>query len=375
MATLTFEEIRDQIQSDLLSEVSTELDLSETSAIGAMVDVFSRQLRKAYEALEEYKAAGSIDARGSALDALCAITLVQRKAATASRATIVCTASAPIGIGEVRLKKFGAPSIVFSNAEIVPIGAGPIVFECETLGPVSAEAGTLSKLVTPVTNLTSFVPNANDAALGAAAEGDGALALRRRASLSAGQSSRIEAIRKAILDLQGVESVTVAENDTLTTSATGVPPKSIHVVVQGPSVPTGADDLAVAQVIAATKPAGISVHGTYYSSVVNGVTARFDRPTIVNATLALTLTVDRATFAGATALKEFLATRSTSFAPGVDVRPSLIVGWIHEFPGVIAVDDLSLDGENFLTTMPISASQTARLTVGGTTVTVVYGAY
>lgn len=126
--------------------------------------------------------------------------------------------------------------------------------EAEETGEVVAATHTLTQIETAVSGWT-FVTNEADAELGTAVETDAALRLRREDEISAGGSSNADAIRAAILELDGVVSCTVFVNDTNTTDGDGVPPHAIEVLVRG------GDDQEIWDTIWATKSAGIQAYG------------------------------------------------------------------------------------------------------------------
>ena len=114
-------------------------------------------------------------------------------------------------------------------------------------------------------------------------ESDAALRKRRQQSLQTGGSRSLNAIRAAILALDGVEAATVIENTSIVSAVVEgltLAAKSIAVIVY-PSTLTDDQKAGVAEAIYATIPAGISTNGTDVTATVTGLdgfskTIKFD---------------------------------------------------------------------------------------------------
>ena len=109
-------------------------------------------------------------------------------------------------------------------------------------GAVEANAGTLTKIVTPQYGWAS-VTNTVDATPGASEESDAALRQRRDLAARRTGNSSISAIYQALADLDGVERLKLYQNTSDTTDTDGIPPHSLWAIVQG------ATDAAIAEVI------------------------------------------------------------------------------------------------------------------------------
>lgn len=151
-----------------------------------------------------------------------------------------------------------------------------IVFESQNTGPIRAPAGTLTKIVTPVSNWDS-VTNPLDASLGRDLETDTDYRVRRRASLAIAGASTVPAIRASLLGITDVTAAIVKENDTNVVDISGRPPKSFECIV------LGGDDADIAERIWEDKPVGIETFGstTYIHVDEQGIprSIKFSRPT------------------------------------------------------------------------------------------------
>lgn len=156
-------------------------------------------------------------------------------------------------------------------------------------GPVVANAGTLTVIVTPVSGLTN-VANITDAVLGRNVETDNEYRARRAETLQIAGAGTVEAIRSRLLALTGVTAVIVFENETLIPDMDGRPPKSFEAVVQG------GDQQAIADLLWQVKPAGILTDGSIETDITDsqGQTheIRFSRPTPVPIYVILNLSVN-----------------------------------------------------------------------------------
>ncbi|HXK37385.1 MAG TPA: baseplate J/gp47 family protein [Candidatus Paceibacterota bacterium] len=99
-------------------------------------------------------------------------------------------------------------------------------------GALEAPAGTLTEIVTPVFGWVS-VTNLSDAVTGNARETDPALRARRWEAAKAVGLHHPSAIRKALLDINGVTAVLLEVNNGTVTNENGVPPQHVRAIVQG----------------------------------------------------------------------------------------------------------------------------------------------
>lgn len=125
---------------------------------------------------------------------------------------------------------------------------------CTELGPVSAEAQTITQIVTPILGWESVV-NPLAASEGRLQETDEELRIRFRNTKLERSSNILDSLYSALLNLDGVEEVRIYENDTDITDSNGVLPHSFLPVVLG-----GSSQL-IAETIWKNKPMGILSQG------------------------------------------------------------------------------------------------------------------
>lgn len=273
------------------STIDPALDTSADAVIGQLNGIIASALAEQWEVQQALYDALDPDAvTGAQQDALYSLTNTARKVATKSKvmATVNLQPGALVGAGDAVASVDGNPSARFVNTEAMSnTGGAPadfdVVFEAEVVGPVVANAGTLTVIETFASGWNS-ITNADDAELGSATESDAAYRIRRVLELAAIGGGTVAGIRGDLLALTGVVAAIVIENDT-DDELDGLPPHSFEAVVQG-----GADaDIAAS--LLNNKPAGILAVGSDSADAVDseGVThtLAFSRPTGVPIYVAL----------------------------------------------------------------------------------------
>ena len=186
---------------------------------------------------------------------------------------------------------------------------------CTTPGAVSAPAGTVQHLVSPVSGLTSAV-NALPATPGTEAETDASCRNRLRAAASAPALGTLDAIRNGVLSVSGVSDCVVLENTGDAADDRGIPAHSICVLFQGGNANQ------VAQTVFDKKAPGIGTYGALALTVTDdwGGEHTVNVQRITNAAVALTLELtplsgyDASTVPAA--IRAALAAFSASFSVG-----------------------------------------------------------
>ncbi len=260
----TLSEVEAEMQADVLGEVDAGLDLSSESPLGQVVSIFARQITRDRELIGTLY--GGIDpnkAEGVLLDNVAAITGTTRLAAKKSLAkcnlSLNATVTVPAGS---RISVATQTNVVFElTADVTSTTAGTYTgtFEALVTGPVAANAGTLTNILTPVSGWTA-VTNPLDAELGRNVETDTELRVRRAIELAEPGSSSANAIRAGVLNVAGVESCFVYENTSDQTDEFMVPPHAFEVIIWDGLTPQ-ADDQEIFQAIYDNKGGGGQAYG------------------------------------------------------------------------------------------------------------------
>ena len=202
-----------------------------------------------------------LTAEGQWQAALGQIYFLSPKTATNSVATCTCTGL----VGTV----IGAGSIIQSSSEdntqwvaletkTIPSGGNvTISFQCMTDGAISAEPGTLTKIVT-VTPGWDTVTNQESAVVGTLAETQRAFEQRRYNSVAINARGSIAALYSALASIDGVIDLSILENHTdvaETQHGVSVPAHSVYITI------VGGTDEDIAYAIYRNKDAGCGTAG------------------------------------------------------------------------------------------------------------------
>lgn len=352
----------------MLADVSQEqkvkidpvLDTTPESPTGEFNGIFASHLREAWEVLEIAWNFGPLS-EGRQLENVAAITGTRRQEATPSRfggthrAIVNLDAGATLPIGSVAHVD-GKPDVRFDTTEAVTNSGGSpanfnVALESETLGPVVANAGTLTVIATPVVGWNS-ITNPYDAELGLPEDDDPALRARREEELRATGSGTVDSIRSDLLALttpdgeKPILEAIVLENTGDVIDAYGIPPHSIEPLVYD-GVAAATDHDLIAQVVWDSKGAGIRTVGglsgdaTDALGVVHAV--RFSRPVIRNVGFEVEIEVDSLQYDGDDAVKQVLVnTMAAIQKPGAEVKWSKYVAAILSVPGVLSVQAIGI---------------------------------
>ena len=154
------------------------------------------------------------------------------------------------------------PSIVTNTSNLIIksiTSFGNIVKDVDGAIGVVADVVTIAPSISGITSVT----NRYQFVTGRVLESDIDLRNRHSLSLSTAGSATVEGIRSDLLLVEGVTNAFVIENDTLSTSAEGVPPKAFLSVVKG-----GLDQ-DIGNALWLTKGAGIETDGAIQVTTID----------------------------------------------------------------------------------------------------------
>lgn len=275
------------IETDELTLVATNLDVSPDSVVGQLNGIFSRQLGIGWEQLELcYHAFDPDVAEGRLLEMLGKLTGTFRRGSTASKVILNCTLdngtvlTPLVAYAETEDKpdiRWTVSSIVHPSGFTAPSsGVFPVTFVSEQLGEIEGFAGTINVISTPITGWKGVV-NPDDAEIGLLTDLDPAFRVRRETELATIGSATIRAITANVSQAFGtqIQTLVVFENDGDNVDSRGLLPHSVEVLIFDGDVPT-VDNNALAQVIFDSKAGGIHTSGSSSgtaNALVNGVEA------------------------------------------------------------------------------------------------------
>lgn len=175
-------------------------------------------------------------------------------------------------------------SLSLTNSQIINVYQG-VEATSTNLGAISADAGTLTAIQSPVNGWISVV-NPFDASIGSEIQTDEELRDYYKASKNFGGSSTLNALKAALYRVSGVKYVSINENTSNISST--MPSHSFSAVVLGGR----RDDIA--QTILENKPVGINSFGTSEGNAIdingNNYTVYFSRPEFVPIAIRISLT-------------------------------------------------------------------------------------
>lgn len=269
------------IRDDMIAQAKTiygqdmylGIDSQDYQYISAIALKISDTLQSVQAA---YNSRSPSTAMGAALASVVKINGIRPFAATYSTCPVILSGDPATmissGIVSDGTNNWDLPAVVNLDAT----GSATVTAICETVGAVTAQPGTINKIVTPTQGWKS-VTNAVPAVAGRAAERDSELRGRQAKSTQLPSQSLLSGTLAGVVAVPGVSRCEVYENDTSQVDANGLPPHSITVVVEG------GDDIAIAQQIKARKGVGGYTNGTTEIKLLeaNGdyQIIRFYRPT------------------------------------------------------------------------------------------------
>jgi uncharacterized phage protein gp47/JayE len=272
-------DIAESIAADQRSTISAQLDVSESTAIGNLNNIFADRIALAYEALEEAVVMVDPDnATGERMVSIALLTGTELRAAQPGSVTITCTlAASTVFLAEsLVVHAVDDPTNRWLNrddVETTTAGTYDVTFLSEVAGvDAVAIAGTLTVIASPLDGF-SLATNAEDATPGRDIESIEELRARREDELALGGSGTVDAIRADVLELDGVIECLVEENAT-DAPVGDLSPHSLRVVVWDGD-PGAVANNDIAQAIFETAPAGIAVLGA-----LSGVATRSDGATV-----------------------------------------------------------------------------------------------
>lgn len=291
-------EIQESTRTRLRASISEKLDLSERTVLGNWNNIVCEDLTGLEELGQEaYNAFDRDAATGDRLSSLAIVMGVPRRE-TPTTGLVVMTLNLDAGLtfapGDITFQVDGEPDNTWHNRdEVVSTSSGnyDAVFESDLTGSTAtAASGTLTVLIDPTDNTVNSGTNAQDATPGKDRETDAELRVRMAQGVASGGSHTVNAIRAALVNVNGVISADVFENTTSIVDADGIPGHSIRCVVWD-SDPPVAKDAEIAQAIwdlSATYSAG-SQSGIAVDENLGNVEVHFDRPTVTDVTFAITI--------------------------------------------------------------------------------------
>lgn len=272
-----------------------------------------------------YNNRGPQTAIGSALDGVVKVNGLTRASATYSTVDLSLTGAPGTTINsgivkDVSGNKWLLPSVV----TIPPNGMVTVTATAEEEGEVTATAGTVTTIFTPVKGWLSAT-NPLAATPGVAVETDAALRARQSVSTAIPSLSVIEGVAGAVWNLPGVTMVKYYENKTHITDENGIPGHSVAFIIEGGNATT------IAETLNGKMTPGTGYYGTTEVEVLDDydvpTIVKFFRPTVVGIDVQVTIeALTGYTSSVADLIKAGVAEYISGLAVGKDVLWSRVMG-------------------------------------------------
>lgn len=338
-----FSVILEELKQLAKQEFGDDIDLSENSRFLRFLKVVAYREDQLWQLLEDAYYASYIDfATGSNLDNIAALVGFTRIPAAKATGTVTFSrstaATEDITVPAGTRVATSDESVVFKTTEAVTLAAGNTSVDApiEAIEPGSAgnvAANTITKIIDPISGIES-VNNANPTSGGRDTETDEEFRYRIKITLAAKGKATLDAIKAAVLEVEGVKTVKIEENDTINdyTDTGGLPPKSFRVFVHG------GEDADIAQAIFDSKPAGIRPYGdiaaTAYDQDGNAYTIYFSRPTQVSIYVDVSITSDGTSIDEQT-VKDAIKAYINNLEIGEDVIYAKVLAAVMNIQGVV----------------------------------------
>lgn len=279
-------EILTAVQNEFITALGADLDVDPETPQGVLIA--AETLARDSVVRNNAALANQINpniAGGVFLDAICALTALQRDAATysvVSGVTVTGVAGTVIPAGSRAKTAAGDEFQTVSSVTVPAGGTGTANFQAVELGAVPCTAGALTQIVTDVLGWET-VTNPTAATIGVDEQSDVSLRGVRRNTLAKQGSAVAGAITSALYATDGVTSLQFRENIESTTEVIDgitMVPHSVYACV------AGGTDALVAAALLDNKSSGSAWNGAQEIPVVDAYsgqtyTVKFDRPTDV----------------------------------------------------------------------------------------------
>ena len=273
-----------------------QVDFESNDPFVQMLNSFAQELATCWDMLGlVYSQFNPLQATGASLSGLVQLNGLTRYAGTPSTVVLTFTggdnALVPAGTrctdenNNVIWTTVSNVYLAQGAGDLVPNGS--VTAKATVNGPVEAAVGTITKILDELPSVLSVI-NETAAIPGESNESDASLRLRRERSTMSYSRGMAESIHAAIMGLDGVAYCKIYANRTTSTdSQTGIPAKSIAVIVQG------GDDLEIAKQIFNRAGLCTGFYGntsvTYQDTMGIGHVVRFSRPTAIPIDVRITI--------------------------------------------------------------------------------------
>jgi hypothetical protein len=308
----------------------SSIDLSSSTPDGQMMNLFLQAVADLEDLLVTiYNSFDPDQAFGVTLDMRVAINGIQRQGGTYTVTNITLTVSQALNL--YGLNQSAQPVFTVSDnagnqwqlqtsQNISAPGTYVFAFQAANPGAVLTVPNTITVPVTIVLGVTSINNPTTYTTLGVNEETDGALKIRRQQSVSIASAGYYNGLKAALLNINGVTSVSIYENTTGATDVNGVPGHSIWVVIAGT-----ASASAIANAIYSKRNSGCGMVGGQSFSITqaDGTLFTVFWDVVVSQNLYIQFTASSINGIAAPNLSAILAQLPGIFTPGANAEVNI----------------------------------------------------
>lgn len=275
-----YTQIVNDLNADMQADFGADLDVSVDTPNGQLIGNIAAPIAELWQVANAvYDAFNPNAAFGISLANIGVINYLPVQVPSRSTVDVVITGTAgvfiPAAIAQIATTGIPYTFHFLADITIPPGGTITVQAQADDTGEITAPAGTLTKINTPINGWTS-VTNPADAIPGRSQETDPEYRIRRNNSTVSAAQNIEDALLAALLALPGVLDAVVLSNNKDVVDGNGFAPHSVGVVVEG------GEDLLIAQTIYGRLTSGIPTNGTITELIPNNagilIPVNFYRP-------------------------------------------------------------------------------------------------
>lgn len=246
--TQTYDEIVEQLKNGdstvpgFFTIYGSDINLDSNTPDGQEIGIFALSKKDLLNlATAIWQSKDPNQAVGVDLDACFAYCGISRKGGSYTTVYVTVTATAATTIygtdqtsnDVFQVQDASGTTYSLLTTTTLSVGTTSLLFKCNSVGYVTADAGTLTTITTPTYGVSSVTNPSSAYSTGVDQESDALGRVRFFKSISMPSQNSVEGLRAALLNLPDVTGAKVWENTGTSTDSKGVPAKSLWVVCIG----------------------------------------------------------------------------------------------------------------------------------------------
>lgn len=245
LTTATQAELLAQYTAALQAIYGPTVNLASNTPDGQWMNIFIQSVLDLEDLMTQvYNSFDPDNAIGVVLDQRVAINGIQRQGGTFSQTQIAIVISGSVNlfgldqsVEQIYTVSDNAGNLWQLITSATGATSGNYLFQAANPGAVLTTPNTITIAVTVVLGVTSVNNPSVQTITGITSETDAALKVRRQNSVSIPSQGFFQSLRAALLNINGISSALVLENDSASTDVDGIPGHSIWVIVAGSPSP------------------------------------------------------------------------------------------------------------------------------------------